>query len=115
MGLNGVLMGHPARRFFGEPPSGSRQGPGRKQKARSDRRWGLHGGLRSCTLGGNFQFFKDRKYVILGVWAAPGARETIPLGGGLRPPPFARVSGAPGAAQTPKMTDFRPLNNYNIL
>ncbi len=35
-----------------------------------------------CTLGGNFQFFKDRKSVILGVWAAPGARQTIPLGGG---------------------------------
>ena len=28
---------------------------------------------------------------------------------------FARVSGAPGAAQTPKMTDFRPLTNYKIL
>ncbi len=47
-------------------------------------------------------FVKDRKSVILGVWAAPGARETIPLGGGLRTPPFARVFGAPGAAQTPK-------------
>ena len=35
--------------------------------------------------------------------------------GGRRPPPFGRVSGAPGAAQTPKMTDFRPLQNYKKL
>ncbi len=62
-----------------------------------------------CTLGGNFQFLKDRESVILGGWAALGIRDTIPLGGGLRPPPFARVSGAPGAAQTLKMIDFRPL------
>ena len=43
-------------------------------------------------MGGNFQFVKDRKSVNLGVWAAPGARDTIPLGGGLRPPPFGMVS-----------------------
>ena len=32
-----------------------------------------------------------------------------------KPPPFARVSGAPGAAQTPKMIDLRPFNNSKIL
>ncbi len=72
---------------------------------------------RGCTLGGKFQVFKGRKSVILGVWAAPGARETIPLGGGLRPPPFGRVSRAAGAAQIPKMTDFRslfPNQRYSI-
>jgi hypothetical protein len=45
-------------------------------------------------------------------WAAPG---TLPKGGGFRPPPFARFSGAPGAAQTPKMTDFRLFTNFGIL
>ncbi len=58
---------------------------------------------------GIVNLFRDRKSVILGVWAAPGASETLPKGVGLRPPPFARVSGAPGAAQTPKMTDLRFL------
>ncbi len=53
--------------------------------------------------------FKGRKSAILGVWAAPGARETLPKGGGLRPPPFGRVSGAPGFIQTPKMADFKSL------
>ncbi len=46
---------------------------------------------RGCTLGGNFNFVKDRKSVVFGVWAAPGA------------------------AQTPTMTDFRSLNNLKIL
>jgi hypothetical protein len=41
-----------------------------------------------CTLGVNFMCFKGRKSVILGVGAAPGAPETLPKGGGLRPPPF---------------------------
>jgi hypothetical protein len=57
----------------------------------------------------------DRKSDILWVWAAPGASEALPKGGGLRPPPCARVSGAPGAAQTPKTTDFRPLTSYKVL
>ncbi len=34
--------------------------------------------------------------------------KTIPEGGGLRPPPFGMVVGAAGAAQTPKLDDFRP-------
>ncbi len=40
-----------------------------------------------------------------GVWAAPGAPETLPEGGGRSPPPFGR------AAQAPKTTDFRPLKH----
>ncbi len=53
------------------------------------------------------EVFKDWKSVILGVWAAPGAPETFAKGGGLRPPPFARASQAPGATQDPKMIDFQ--------
>ena len=58
---------------------------------------------------GNFKLFKDRASAIFGVWAAPGAPETLPKGGGPRSPPFGRVSRAPGVAQTSKMTDFRSL------
>ncbi len=36
-----------------------------------------------------------------------GAPETHAKGGGLSPPPFSRLSGAPGAAQTPEMADFK--------
>ncbi len=64
---------------------------------------------------GGFQFFKDRKSVILGVWAAPGAPEALPKGGGLRPPFFGMLSRASGATQTSKMTDFRSLNNLKNL
>ncbi len=45
--------------------------------------------------------------VIFGVWVAPGALETLQKGGGRSPPPFASVSGVPGAAQTPKMIGFQ--------
>ena len=55
------------------------------------------------------------KSVILGVWATPGAPGTLPLGGGRRPSPFGMVSGAPGAARTLKMIDFRPLRHNVIL
>ena len=63
-------------------------------------RWGGYG-----TLG-------DGGLVILlkighfGVWVAPGGFKTIQKGGGLRPPPCWMVLKPPGAAQTPKMTDF---------
>jgi hypothetical protein len=50
---------------------------------------------------------KDRRSVILTVWVL--AKE-----GGRSPPPFGTISGAPGAAQTPKMTDFRPLTNLKF-
>ncbi len=59
---------------------------------------------------GVFHLFKDRQSAILGVWPAPGAPDTLPKGGGVLSPPFGRVYRAPGAAQTPKMTDFRSLN-----
>ncbi len=55
---------------------------------------------------GNFKLFKDRKSVIFGVKAAPGAPETLPKGGVLHPPPFERVSRAPGAAQAPQNDRF---------
>ncbi len=51
---------------------------------------------------------------ILGVWAAPGARETLQKGGGEAPHLFWRVSKALGAAQTPKMTDFQSLKHSKI-
>ncbi len=41
--------------------------------------------IRGCTLGGNFNYLKGRESAMLGVWAPPGA------------------------AQNPKMTDFRSL------
>ncbi len=43
---------------------------------------------RGCTLGGNSQFEKGRKSVILRVWAAPGAPERFPEGGGASPTTF---------------------------
>ena len=46
--------------------------------------------------------------VILGVWGSPAAPETLQEGGDEAPPPSEM---APGTAQTPKTTDFRPLDN----
>jgi hypothetical protein len=63
--------------------------------------------LRGSTLGGNFRFRKGRKAVVLGVWAARGPLRPFQKMGGFAPP-FARVSGAPGASQTPKMNDLHP-------
>jgi hypothetical protein len=55
-----------------------------------------------CVAVELFKILKDRKSVSFGVWAAPGAPETLPKGGGRSPPPFGRASRALGAAQTPK-------------
>jgi hypothetical protein len=68
---------------------------------------------RGCTLDGYIilKIFKDRKSAILGVWATPGDPETLAIGGGLRPHISEGPPGPPGAAQTPKMTDFRTLEN----
>ncbi len=55
------------------------------------------------------EFVEDRKSVILGVWAAPGAPETL-----LRPPPFGRRSEAPGAAQAPKMIDVQSVKKSKV-
>ncbi len=61
-----------------------------------------------------------RKSLIFGVWAAPAAPKTKPVGGSLRPPPFGLVFGTAGAAQTPKIGDPRPaqkpcMNNPSVL
>ncbi len=58
------------------------------------------------------EFFKDCESAIFGVWVDPGALETLQKGGGRRPPPFARVSGAPRAAQTSKNVRFPILNKF---
>ena len=47
--------------------------------------------------------------VILEVWGAPGAPETPQKGGDEAPRPSEMATEALGAAQTPKMTDFRPF------
>ena len=49
--------------------------------------------------------------VVFGVWAAPGGFKTIQGGGGRSPPPFWMALKHPGAAQTPKTTDFQPNAN----
>jgi hypothetical protein len=46
------------------------------------------------------------KSSIVEVWTAPGGPETLPKGGARGAPPFGRVSGPPGAVQTPKIDDF---------
>ncbi len=57
-----------------------------------------------------FWSIKNRRYLVSG--RPRGAPETIPKGGGLRPPPLGMVSGAPGAAQTPTIDDvYRPKNH----
>ncbi len=44
----------------------------------------------------------------------PGAPETTPKGGARNTPPFGGASGAPGAAQTPKMAHFRSCKNLEF-
>ena len=56
-----------------------------------------------------YDFLTDRKSSIWGVLAAPGGRETLQKGWGRSPPPFWKVSRPPGAAQTPKIDDFRSV------
>ena len=48
----------------------------------------------------------------LGGPRATGPRMPFRLVGGEAPPPFGRVSLAPGPTETPKMTDFRSLNKF---
>ena len=50
----------------------------------------------------------------MGVWAAPGGRETPQKGGGEAPWPSEMATEAPGAAQTPKTTDFQSLKNFGF-
>ena len=51
---------------------------------------------------------------MLGVWAAPGGRETFQKCGGRSPQPLWRVSRPPGAAQTPNTDDFRSVKKSYI-
>ena len=54
--------------------------------------------------------FQDRPDIIdFGGLGSPGGGETLQKGGGRGPPPFWRVSRPPGAAQTPKIDDFRSV------
>ena len=59
-------------------------------------------------------FWAGRKSPILGVWAAPAAAKTIPEGGGASPPPSGSFFWAAGAAQTPKINDFRAAQRPSI-
>ena len=52
--------------------------------------------------------------VIFGFREAPGAPETLQKGGGEAPGPNEMATEAPGAAQTPKATDFRSLQNFRF-
>jgi len=61
-----------------------------------------------------YEFLTDRKSPLLRFWAAPGGRETFQKGGGLRPPPFWKASRPPGAAQNPKIDDFRSVKKSYI-
>ena len=61
-----------------------------------------------------YDFLTDQKSSILGVWAAPGGRETFQKDGGLRTPPFWTVLGPPGAAQTPEIDDLRSVKKSYI-
>jgi hypothetical protein len=68
----------------------------------------------------NSWFSAGRRSLTSWVWAAPAAPKTIAKGGELRPPPFGIVFWAAGAAQTPKVDDFRPaqqpcIKNLSVL
>jgi hypothetical protein len=51
-------------------------------------------------------FFRDPEIIDFEVWTAPGAPDTIPKGGGLRPPPFGVVSGVPVPSRPQTIDDF---------
>ncbi len=55
-----------------------------------------------------------RKSSIFGVWAAPAAPKHHSGRWGAKTPLVGMVFGAPGAAQTPKINDFRPAQNSCI-
>jgi len=71
---------------------------------------GPRGPLKGPTPGFLAQFFGRPEIVdFWGVWAARGGRETFQKAGGRSPPPFWKLSRPPGAAQTPKIDDFRSV------
>ena len=51
---------------------------------------------------------------IWGVWAVPGGGGTLQKDGGLRPPPFWKVSRPPEATETPKIVDSRSVKKSYI-
>ncbi len=67
----------------------------------------LRNNTRGCPLRGVFNFYKGRKSLIFGVWAARGPGRPFQTVGGFAPHLLA--------AQTPKMTDPRSLTNFKIL
>jgi hypothetical protein len=60
------------------------------------------------------EFWAGRKSSISGVWGAPGASKPMQKDAGLRPAYFCMGCEAPGAPQTPEITDFRPAQNSCI-
>ncbi len=60
---------------------------------------------------GNFNFVKDRKSAIFGVWAAPGAPETLQKGGA-KPPTFWTGLRGPRGRQDPKNGRFPILDKF---
>ncbi len=71
---------------------------------------------RGCTLGGYKidQFFKDRKSVILGVWAAPGAPETLPKDAGRSPPTQLNGLRSPRGRADPQSDRCPILEKLNL-
>ncbi len=67
----GALAAEPRRRRTGSRNAGGRGASGFMRVATA-----CAGG---CTLGGHFKFFKGRTSAFLGVWAAQGAPETLPV------------------------------------
>ena len=63
---------------------------------------------RSLCLHVGFEYMVLGRPEIVDCWGlgGPGGPRTILEGGGLRPPPFGMVFGAPGAVQTPKIDAF---------
>ena len=57
-----------------------------------------------------YDFFTNRRSSILGVWAASSGLHTFQKKwGSFTPHHFGRFPGRPGAAQTPKIDDFRSV------
>ena len=73
--------------------------------------------LRVAALWGLLKIYnllKGLKLVILVVWGAPGAPETLQKGEGKARRPSEMATEAPGTAQTPKTTDFRSSTNFKF-
>jgi hypothetical protein len=62
----------------------------------------------------NLYFLKGSEIDHFGGLGGPGESGDPSKRRGMKPPPFGRVSGAPGAAQTHKRTESRPLSNVKV-